>query len=135
MSCPRYDWWGYVKGMIRRYPALSREYAELHRQSITADLSGMPHGSGAGRTIEMIAIRELPSTKQREYEAVRSAIEATKLMANGTARIQLIDLIFWRRSHTLEGAALKIGYSYRTACRYHREFIMMVASKYGLLDK
>lgn len=28
MSKPRYDWWPYVKGMVRRYPALCREYAD-----------------------------------------------------------------------------------------------------------
>ena len=26
MSKPRYDWWSYVKGMIRRYPELRRRY-------------------------------------------------------------------------------------------------------------
>lgn len=26
MSRPRYDWWPYVKGMIRRYPALAEQY-------------------------------------------------------------------------------------------------------------
>lgn len=25
MSRPRYDWWAYVKGMIRRYPSLCAE--------------------------------------------------------------------------------------------------------------
>lgn len=34
MSKPRYDWWGYVKGMIRRYPSLCAEYAEQETQSI-----------------------------------------------------------------------------------------------------
>ena len=121
--------------MIRRYPQLRREYDELHEQNVTANLSGMPRGGDGGRTVEMIAIRELPSTRQREYEAVRSAVKATEQMPNGADRIQLINLVFWRRSHTLEGAALKLGYSSRTARRYHTEFIRTVASHYGLLDQ
>ena len=131
----RYDWWGYVKGMIRRYPALRREYDELHEQSMTADMSGMPHGGSVGRSTEAIAIRELPSTRQREYEAVRLAIGRTKLLPNGEDRLRIIDLVFWKRSHTLDGAAYKTGYSYRTARRYHSEFIKTVAAYYGLMDK
>lgn len=134
MSKPRYDWWGYVKGMIRRYPALAEEYKELHTQTVTADISGMPRGGGAGRTTEMIAIRELPSTRQREYESVRQAIRITNRMPNGFDRIKLIELVFWRQSHTLEGAAMCIPCSYRQARRYHTDFIFAVAKAYGLMD-
>ena len=48
MSRPRYDWWGYVKGMIRRYPALCRQYWDLHSQSVTA-LYGPQGGAGERR--------------------------------------------------------------------------------------
>ena len=46
MSRPRYDWWAYVKGMIRRYPSLCAEEKALHDISISHDLSGLPHGTG-----------------------------------------------------------------------------------------
>lgn len=134
MSRPRYDWWGYVKGMIRRYPALKKEYEALRCQSVTPDYSGMPRGSGAGRTTEIIALRQLPTTSQREYEAVRQAIEATQRMNASRDRLKIIDLVFWKQTHTLEGAALTVPCSYRTAQRYHEEFIKLVASRYGLLD-
>lgn len=98
------------------------------------DYSGMPHGGGAARSTELIAIRELPTQKQREYEAVRKAIEATERMPGGRDRIKVIDLVFWRRSHTLEGAALTIPCSYRTAQRYHEEFIRQVGGNMGFLD-
>lgn len=45
MSKPRYDWWTYVKGMIRRYPALHAQYIALHETTITAQLTGMPGGA------------------------------------------------------------------------------------------
>ena len=44
MSKTRYKWWGYVKNMIREYPALKKEYEDLHQQSITANMSGTPCG-------------------------------------------------------------------------------------------
>lgn len=133
LSKPRYDWWPYVKGMIHRYPVLREEYMDLHSASMTASYSGMPRG-GSGRSLESVAIRELPSTKQREYEAVRRAIEATERYKNGRDRLYVIQLVLWKRSHTLDGAALMVPCSIATAKRYHGEFICMVASYYGLMD-
>ena len=134
MSRPRYGWWGYVKDMIRRYPPLKEEYADLHTQMVTPCYTSISGGGSASRATELIAVRELPHTKQREYEAVRRAIAATERMSASRDRIKVIELVFWKRSHTLDGAALMIPCSYRTARRYHSEFIMMVASCYGLLD-
>ena len=134
MSKPRYKWWGYIKAVIRAYPGLKREYEDLHEQSITANISGMPGGGSASRGTEDIAVRELPYTRQREYEAVRRAVDATKLMPTGTDRLALVDMVFWKKSHTLAGAAMKAGYSYDRAKQLHRDFIITVAKHYGLLD-
>ena len=135
MSRNRFGWWAYVKDMIRRYPQLKEEYDALHQQSMTADMSGLPHGGGSGRTTETIAVRQLPACKQREMDAVARAVEKTKLLKTGADRLKIIDLVFWRRSHTLEGAAMQIPCSYRQARRYHSEFILNVATEFGLLDK
>ena len=135
MSKPRYSWWGYVKNIIRQYPALKQEYDSLHEQSVTSSITGMPGSRASSRGTEDVAIRELPYTKQREYEAVRRAVETTKRKTSAHDRLKVIDLVFWKRSHTLDGAAITIPCSYMTARRYHAEFIMLVASYYGLLDK
>ena len=135
MSTPRYDWWPYVKGMIRRYPALCREYEELHTTNVTANLSGMPGSHSGSRTVENIAIRELPATKQREYEAVRRAIETLQNAPGGMDKLKVIELMYWKRSHTLDGAAMSVGYSYAEGRKLHRHFIYAVAQNYGLLDK
>lgn len=135
MSKPRYDWWSYAKSMIRKYPALKAELAELHEVSTTAPLSGMPRGTDVKRQTETIAIRELPKNKQREYEAVRRAIVYTQHRPGAYQRMQLIDLLFWKRSHTLAGAAQKIHVSFPTAKRYSAEFIRLVGENYGFLDE
>ena len=134
MSKPKHDWWPYVKGMIRRYPQLREEYADLHNQSVTANYSGMPKGGGASRTVESIAIRELPSTHQREYEAVRKAIEITMRYPNGIQRLKVIKMVLWDGQYTLDGAAVQVPCSWRTAAQWHGEFIRLVASCYGLMD-
>lgn len=134
MSRPRYDWWPYVKGMIRRYPALKQEFETLHEQSMTANYSGMPRGGGVSRGTEMLAIRELPTTKQREYEAVKRAIEATELLPNGKETMEIVRLTIWKKSHTLNGAAVRLHMGIATAKRYHGDFIRAVARNYGLMD-
>lgn len=136
MSTPRYDWWPYVKGMIRRYPELLEKEKELHSMSLSPVLSGLPRPVNAvsdptGRA----ALRELPEINRRELSAVREAIQETGEMKTGKERLAIIRLVFWDKSHTLAGAALKIPCSDRTARQWHREFIYLVAQKYGLLEE
>lgn len=134
MSKPRYDWWSYVKGMIRRYPELAERYRDLHTPSMTADYSGMPKSGGAGRDLESIAIRELPGTQQREYEAVRRAIEHTRGLVSGEITMEVIRLLYWDRGTSMANVALRVHCSYRTVRRYHAAFVYQVARIYGLMD-
>lgn len=134
MSKPRYKWWGYVRGIVRAYPELKREYNELHRQTVTASTSGLPGGGGVSRGTENIAVRELPYTKQREYEAVKRAVDTTKRLPNGAQRMKIIELVYWKRSHTVEGAAMRAGYSPDRGKQLHGDFIRLVAKYYGLMD-
>lgn len=134
MSKPRYPWWGYIRNVIRAYPARKREYEQLHEQSVTANMTGMPGGGDVSRGTEDIAIRELPYTRQREYEAVKRAIDATWRLYNGRERLKIIELVYWKKSHTLDGAALAVGYGYDRARQLHGEFVRLVAENYGLMD-
>lgn len=102
MSKPRYSWWGYIKAIIRQYPAI-----------MDVEVSG---------------------AAQREKEAVRAAIEATMGLEDGAERMQVIDMVFWRRTHTLEGAAMRVHVSDRTARRWHSEFILLVGKLRGMVD-
>ena len=134
MSKPRYKWWGYIRNVVRSYPDLKREYEELHQQSVTANMSGMPGGGSVSRGTENVAIRQLPATKQREYDAVAKAIEATRRMHGGDLRVRIIDLVYWKRTHTVEGAAMRVGYGVDRGKQIHGEFIRLVARNFGLLE-
>lgn len=134
MSRPRYDWWPYVKGMIRRYPALREQYADLHTQPMAANYNSMPHPGGTSRSTEDVAVRELPTAQQREYEAVRRAIEQTGRYPNGRQRLAVVKMVLWDRRYTLEGAARMVPCAWRTAAQWHGDFIKLVAKNYGLLD-
>lgn len=134
MSKPRYKWWGYVKNIIRAYPDLKKAYEALHEQPVTANASGGSNTGNVSRRTENVAIRELPYTEQREYEAVRRAVEYTKHFRNGDKRLKIIELVYWKNSHTLAGAALQVGYSYDRAKQIHKDFIVAVATYYGMMD-
>lgn len=130
----RYIWWGYVKAMIRRYPELKAMHDEIMQQSVTSG-GGEMHGCNSPRRpVEQTAMRTMCYPEQREFDAVRNAIMATELRRDGADRIRLIDLVFWRRSHTLQGAAIKCHVSSATARRWHADFIKAVARYYGLLQ-
>lgn len=70
----------------------------------------------------------------REHIAVEAAIEQTNAYPDGRERLTLVSLVFWKRTHTLEGAAMAVNVSDRTARRWHTDFIRLVAKEYGLLE-
>ncbi len=135
MSKPRYDWWPYIKGMIRRYPALAAEYEELKQTKITTQFSGMPHGAGISDPTAAAALRQMSTVNQIEYSAVHNAIETTKTYRDGEARIKVIKLVYWDRTHRLVGAAMEVHSSEPTVIRWHGEFIRLVAQNFGLLEE
>ena len=63
-------------------------------------------------------------------EAVRRAVDETFRTRDGASRVEFIEMIYWRRSHSLQGAAMKIGISERTGLRWHGEFIKLVAAEF-----
>lgn len=93
-------WWGYVKAMIRRYPA---------RNSNAEWLCGLDLA---------------------EYEAVRQALDDTERWPNGDCVRRLVDMVFFRQSHTLSGAAQRIPCGYETAKRWQQKFVRQVASNF-----
>lgn len=133
MSKPRYTWWGYIKAVIRNYPRHFEELHDIKLQSVTASYSGMPGGGGEGRTIEQLAMKTLPYDEQREYDAVAKANCETKWeLANADKRLELINMVYWRGTHTLQGAAMALYIDYETAKRWQQNYIHKVARHMGV---
>lgn len=135
MSKPRYRWWGYVKAVIRAYPALDKVMREPIYTPTTARYSAQPPQSGDGRSLECAVIKKLDRRDIEEYEAVSAAIHATERLPNGAARLKIIDLVYWQGTHTLAGAGLQVGYSYRQARRMQERFVYQVAENLRLKEK
>lgn len=135
MSKPRYRWWGYVKNVIRAYPELQRQAAEPPPVSLTAKYGPVVPSGGAGRPVEGAAVKRLSNRDTAEYEAVRDAVRDTAALQNGEIRLKIIELVYWKRSHTLWGAGRAVGYSYRHTQRIHEQFAYLVAENLGLKEK
>lgn len=132
MSKPRYRWWGFVRKMIRDYPALKKQWEELHTQSISVEMTGMPKGTGVGRGVEAIALQQLPRDDQDAYDAVTRAVELTKLRPDGKERLALIRYVYWyEKRHLIKDAAYKLHISEDTAKEWHGEFVRLVGKCYG----
>lgn len=134
MSKPREPWWGYVKNVLRAYPDYKRELARLRKDiSITPKYNANGGGSGVSNPTETVSLRELPLKEQLRLEAVERALAETRRMPNGKWRCAIIERVYFRKSHTLEGAANYCHVSYGAAKEWHGDFIRLVAAHLGLL--
>lgn len=134
MSKPRYGWWSYAKYMARNYPNLCLELKDKQSISKTSNYSSGHRGSGEARGTESAAIRQLSPVKMREYEAVRKAVEAAGAVpGNGYLRVKLVEMVYFKRTHTLEGVCQVLHISYGTSKNYNHDFLCCVAKNFGLL--
>ena len=118
--------------MIRDYPTLRKALEDLQEQSVVANLSGMPRGSGNGRTVEALALRQLEDDDQKVYDAVSKAIETTKLYPDGAAKIELITRMYWSDKPVVaKVVAPHLHISDATAKRWHGDFVRLVGKYYG----
>ncbi len=134
MSSPRYIWWPYVKAMIRVYPERELEYLVNRNMKTTANYDPQAGGvSGPTRKTEDFAIGYMTATSTREYFAVKSALDLTMRKRTGEERVRMIELVYWEKRCTLAAAAMRLHIGERTAQRWNREFVYLVAKEFGLL--
>lgn len=111
------------------YPRLRQELRDLQAQSVAPSLSGMPSGGEPGRSTEDAALRQLPWTQQRRLDAVEQALDVSSRLTSGLSRVKLIELVYFTRRYTLEGAAMQIPCSVQTAKIWNSDFLLLVWSR------
>lgn len=135
MSKPRYDWWQTVRTFVRVYPGNVKRVRELERMPVTPSYSGLPGGGQASRSTEQIALRALSSWERTGYEAVYGALLEVLRRENGWTVALMLDLVYWRRTDTFAGAALKLNYSERQIRRMNMDFLRLVGVHAGYLPR
>ncbi len=120
-------WQAAARRVIKQYPKLHEELRDLQRMSVTPKLNGMPGGAGAGRAVEDAALRQLPAEEQTAHDAVEHALRMTELFRTAAKRRRLVEMVYWRQTHTVYGAGVEIGVSEETAKRWNADFLLCVA--------
>ena len=68
-----------------------------------------------------------PETKKRgdcpETRAVERALDRQREYYNGDARVRMVELVYFRQSHTLAGAAVATGYAEETVKKWNLELL------------
>jgi hypothetical protein len=72
-------------------------------------------------------------TERREKAAVEAALEELEHSPEGEETGKIVAAVFFTKTHTLTGAAMRGNISYRTARRRQNEFILRVGKHMGLL--
>ena len=76
------------------------------------------------------ALREYPRAKKhgdmRIVHAVETAIRMQRQYYNGDARLKMMELVYFRQTHTLAGAAAETEYSIETVRKWNLEIIAAV---------
>lgn len=133
MSKPRDNWRPYVINVLRDYPVYRRIERESHNQRITTQYNKGRGSGGASRTTEVAALRTgLTRQQERELDAVERAIRSTRRGPDGKIRVRVVELVYFRGTYTIEGAAQQVHVSYWTAQKWTDRFIRSVGENLGL---
>lgn len=124
-----------VEEIIRVYPALHSLYREWQNTSVTVSYGEHIAGRGGRKDpTANAAMHEIPESRQRAYDAVRRTINETHRFSDGLARLKVIDLIYWKRTHTLAEAAEEAHCSISSAQTYQNDFIQGVKKRMEITD-
>jgi len=78
------------------------------------------------------ALYDYPKAKRRGdrriVDAVESVMEAQAAYHNGNDRLRMIQLKYFRQTHTLQGVAMQTNYSLQTVKRWNGEILSGVSS-------
>lgn len=136
MSKYRYWWRPNVERLLKTYPALKAMQAAAKNPTITARYGGQPGGGGISRGTENLALKTPLTVREQEaVEAVDKAIEEIRRQRDGETVLKIVTMVDFKRSHTIEGAAMVLYMHRVTASDKRTRFIDMVGKNLGWLNK
>ena len=129
---------GYVEWQIEHYHEDKKQLEEYRASLIpSATPSYSPAGGiqsgGVSNPTEQAGIKLATSPYILATEQTIRAVSAALEKCDDTDK-KLIDLIYWRRAYTIEGAGMRIGLSRRAAYYRVNNIICIVALEMGLIN-
>jgi hypothetical protein len=120
------DWRRQARRALRDYPRLKKKQG-MTDQQITPVYGGSPVQHEATRVTEDIALRStLTETEANIISAVEFAMQMQGAYYNADARQKMIRLVYFKRTHTMQGAAMECGYSIETVWKWNTEVLAAV---------
>ena len=120
------SWRGEAKAALRAYPKAKKKQNENEMQ-ITPAYGGAAVQHSASRTTENVALRQrLTAYEENVISAVEFMLRMQQAYPNAEERFKMIRLVYFQRSHTLEGAAMEVHYSDRAVKRWNAEILTAV---------
>ncbi len=120
------SWRSEARAALRLYPKLKRRQGENEMQ-ITPVYGGAAVQHSASRTTEDVALR---STLSEREENIISAVEFMLTMqrrySNSAQRLRMIELVYFKHTHTIDGAADIVHYSPDALWRWNGEILTAV---------
>ena len=116
-----------AKAALRKYPRCKRKQAETAEMRITPSYSGVPGGGTATRTTENVALSSaLTDEESNIISAVEFMLHMQKRYYNADARMKMVRLVYWERTHTMQGVAMEVGYNINTVKSWNTEILTAV---------
>lgn len=111
---------------LRQYPKIKRRQSENDMQ-ITPVYGGAAVQHSASRVTENVALHtNLTEREENIISAVEFAIRMQSYYPNGDERLKMIELVYFKRTHTIAGAADVCHYSIDTVFRWNIELLTAV---------
>lgn len=127
---------GYIEWQLEHYHEDKRQLEEYKRDlmpSITPSYSLAANAADIKHPTENAALRMATNAYILSLERSIAAIDNVLIKLDDTDK-QLIDLVYWRQSHTIEGAGMKVELSRRSAYRHINNILCLVAIEMGLIN-
>ena len=65
--------------------------------------------------------------------AIENAVAETRALPDGDLRVRAIEMLYFKGTHTIEGAATKVGVSERTLQYWMSRFVKLVGRNAGFV--
>ena len=121
------SWRTEARAALRQYPRCKRKQAETSEMRITPNYGGVAVQHSASRTTENVALRStLTEREENIINAVEFMLNMQRRYYNADARLRMLKLVYWSRTHTMQGAAMEVGYNINTVKSWNTEMLTAV---------
>lgn len=121
------SWRSEARSALRQYPRCKRKQSETGEMQITPAYGGIPGGGTATRTTENVALAvRLTPHEENVISAVEFMMQMQNAYPNAQERFKMLELVHFKHTHTIDGAAEIVHYSPEALWRWNTEMLTAV---------